>query len=54
MVTRPEIVAYKPNTEVVFSVNVLIYLFVESRCGAVTLGDAYLLPPLSSGGASIA
>src|SRR5271155_1664553 len=24
---------------------------VESRCGAVALGRAYLLPPLSSGGA---
>jgi hypothetical protein len=26
---------------------------VESRCGAVALGRKYLLPPLSSGGASI-
>ena len=26
---------------------------VESRCGAVALGRTYLLPPLSSGGASI-
>ena len=28
-------------------------LTVESRCGAVALGRTYLLPPLSSGGASI-
>jgi hypothetical protein len=28
-------------------------LLVESRCGAVALGRTYLLPPLSSGGASI-
>src|ERR1017187_1544480 len=28
-------------------------LSVESRCGAVALGRTYLLPPLSSGGASI-
>src|SRR6202007_1174115 len=27
---------------------------VESRCGAVALGRTYLLPPLSSGGASLA
>src|SRR5882672_8770392 len=27
--------------------------WVESRCGAVALGRTYLLPPLSSGGASI-
>jgi hypothetical protein len=27
---------------------------VESRCGAVTVGWAYLFPPLSSGGASLA
>ncbi len=27
---------------------------VESGCGAVAVGSAYLLPPLSSGGASIA
>jgi hypothetical protein len=27
---------------------------VESRCGAVTLGRTYLLPPLSSGGALVA
>src|ERR1700676_4427484 len=26
---------------------------VEPRCGAVTLGRTYLLPPLSSGGASM-
>src|SRR5271167_1666042 len=26
---------------------------VESRCGAVALGRTYLLPPLSSGGASL-
>src|ERR1700737_692417 len=26
---------------------------VESRCGAVALGRTYLLPPLSSGGASM-
>ena len=26
---------------------------VESRCGAATLGRAYLLPPLSSGGALV-
>src|ERR1700693_1896710 len=26
---------------------------VESRCGAVALGRTYLLPPLSSGGASV-
>src|SRR5882672_11577471 len=28
-------------------------VLVESRCGAVALGRTYLLPPLSSGGASI-
>ena len=28
-------------------------LMVESRCGAVALGRTYLLPPLSSGGASM-
>src|SRR4030095_6436413 len=28
-------------------------LLVESRCGAVALGRTYLLPPLSSGGASM-
>jgi len=27
---------------------------VESRCGAVAVGQTYLLPPLSSGGASLA
>src|ERR1700752_1715534 len=27
---------------------------VESRCGAVAVGRAYLLPPLSSGGALLA
>src|SRR5215469_3336604 len=27
---------------------------VESECGAVAVGRAYLLPPLSSGGASLA
>jgi hypothetical protein len=27
--------------------------WVESRCGAVALGRTYLLPPLSSGGASM-
>src|SRR5215510_6499807 len=29
-------------------------LLVESRCGAVAVGSAYLFPPLSSGGASLA
>src|SRR6516165_96425 len=28
--------------------------WVESRCGAVAVGRTYLLPPLSSGGASLA
>ena len=28
-------------------------VLVESRCGAATLGRAYLLPPLSSGGALV-
>ena len=28
--------------------------WVESRCGAVAVGSAYLFPPLSSGGASLA
>src|ERR1017187_8969800 len=28
-------------------------VWVESRCGAVALGRTYLLPPLSSGGASM-
>src|ERR1700675_5204951 len=28
-------------------------ILVESRCGAVALGRTYLLPPLSSGGASM-
>ena len=27
---------------------------VESRCGAVAVGSAYLFPPLSLGGASLA
>jgi hypothetical protein len=27
---------------------------VESRCGAVAVGSAYLFPPLSPGGASLA
>ncbi len=27
---------------------------VEAGCGAVAVGSAYLLPPLSSGGASLA
>ncbi len=27
---------------------------VESGCGAVAVGSAYLVPPLSSGGASLA
>ena len=27
--------------------------WVESRCGAVAVGRAYLLPPLSCGGASL-
>ena len=31
-----------------------LVLSVESRCGAVAVGAAYLFPPLSSGGASIA
>ena len=30
------------------------FLMVESRCGAVAVGWAYLFPPLSSGGASLA
>src|SRR4051812_8711123 len=30
------------------------FRWVESRCGAVTVGWAYLFPPLSSGGASLA
>ena len=35
--------------------RILSFLFpVESRCGAVALGIAYLLPSLSSDGASIA
>ena len=29
-------------------------LMVESGCGAVAVGSAYLFPPLSSGGASLA
>jgi hypothetical protein len=29
-------------------------VLVESRCGAVAVGQAYLLPPLSFGGASLA
>jgi hypothetical protein len=29
-------------------------VLVESGCGAVAVGSAYLFPPLSSGGASIA
>src|ERR1700745_3427149 len=29
-------------------------MLVESRCGAVAVGQAYLLPPLSFGGASLA
>src|SRR4051812_24246224 len=29
-------------------------VLVESRCGAVAVGWAYLFPPLSSGGASLA
>jgi hypothetical protein len=28
-------------------------LLVESECGAVAVGRTYLLPPLSSGGASL-
>ena len=35
------------------SVNEFHYL-VESRCGAVAVGSAYLFPPLSPGGASLA
>ncbi len=31
-----------------------LLLVVESGCGAVAVGPAYLFPPLSSGGASIA
>jgi hypothetical protein len=34
-------------------VNEFHYL-VESRCGAVAVGSAYLFPPLSPGGASLA
>jgi len=30
-----------------------VHTWVESRCGAVALGGTYLLPPLSSGGASL-
>src|SRR6201984_790365 len=36
-----------------FSRNVVPSYSVESRCGAVAVGRAYLLPPLSSGGASL-
>ena len=33
MVSRPEIVALKPNTEVIFSVNCSLYLFLQAqRC----------------------
>jgi hypothetical protein len=31
-----------------------VSFWVESRCGAVALGRTYLLPPLSSGGSTIA
>jgi hypothetical protein len=30
-----------------------VAVWIESRCGAVALGRTYLLPPLSSGGASM-
>src|SRR6266478_116235 len=33
--------------------SVKVTRLVESRCGAVALGRTYLLPPLSSGGASM-
>ena len=33
--------------------TVKVTRMVESRCGAVALGRAYLLPPLSSGGALV-
>ncbi len=35
-------------------VSTLSTASVESGCGAVAVGSAYLFPPLSSGGASIA
>src|SRR3979490_1327610 len=44
--------AVRGNSEDISSDGVLLTL-VESRCGAVALGRTYLLPPLSSGGASI-
>ncbi len=44
--------AFESNPEDICSHWVLLSL-VESRCGAVALGRTYLLPPLSSGGASI-
>src|SRR6266403_1990897 len=36
-----------------FALKELFPVLVESRCGAVALGRTYLLPPLSSGGASM-
>src|ERR1700738_4274878 len=44
--------AFRGNPEDICSHRVLLSL-VESRCGAVALGRTYLLPPLSSGGASM-
>src|SRR5712664_4422479 len=36
-----------------FCSDCVLRILVESRCGAVALGRTYLLPPLSSGGASL-
>src|SRR5260370_15988316 len=40
------------EAEIICSFRVFRFL-VESRCDAVALGRTYLLPPLSSGGASM-
>ncbi len=45
--------AYPPIADVARPGNEGL-LVVESGCGAVAVGSAYLFPPLSSGGASIA
>src|SRR6201988_1782992 len=48
------LLAARHSTRSAFSSSREGCLSVESRCGAVAVGRAYLLPPLSFGGASLA
>jgi hypothetical protein len=49
VVIAPENAEYRCNR----AGSIYIHTWVESRCGAVAVDGTYLLPPLSSGGASL-